>query len=376
MIRSTLTYIALGSNQGDRARYLQLSIDRIFERIGAIISLSEVYETPAWGFKGDAFLNACIAVRTNYSAEKVLEKLLSIEVELGRKRSNATGYADRAIDLDIIFHGDLTISSRELHVPHPQLAHRKFVLYPMADIAADIIHPIDKVSISEMLKHTADDSEIRKVDVRLNRPELPELPVNYLVIEGNIGAGKTTFSKMIAEDQQAKLFLERFHDNPFLPKFYKDKKRYAFPLELSFLADRHQQLVEDIGQFDLFRKFAVADYDFYKSLIFAQVTLQKDEYQLFKRLFEVMYRELPKPDLYVYFYQTTDRLLENIQKRGRDYEQSIDADYLRTIHQGYMQFIRQQNYLNTKVIDLSKLNFVENREDYISLVHELLKATR
>ena len=376
MIRSTLTYIALGSNQGDRARYLQLAVDRIFEQIGAIISLSDVYETPAWGFKGDAFLNACIAVRTNYSAEKVLEKLLGIEVELGRKRSNATGYADRAIDLDIIFHGDLTISSRELHVPHPQLAHRKFVLYPMADIAADIIHPIDKVSISEMLKHTADDSEIRKVDVGLNRPELPELPVNYLVIEGNIGAGKTTFSKMIAEDQQAKLFLERFHDNPFLPKFYDDKKRYAFPLELSFLADRHQQLVEDIGQFDLFRKFAVADYDFYKSLIFAQVTLQKDEYQLFKRLFEVMYRELPKPDLYVYFYQTTDRLLENIQKRGRDYEQSIDADYLRTIHQGYMQFIRQQNYLNTKVIDLSKLNFVENREDYISLVHELLKATR
>ena len=376
MIRSTLTYIALGSNQGDRARYLQLAVDRIFEQIGAIISLSEVYETPAWGFKGDAFLNACIAVRTNYSAEKVLEKLLGIEVELGRKRSNATGYADRAIDLDIIFHGDLTISSRELHVPHPQLAHRKFVLYPMADIAADIIHPIDQVSISELLKHTADDSEIRKVDVRLNRPELPELPVNYLVIEGNIGAGKTTFSKMIAEDQQAKLFLERFHDNPFLPKFYDDKKRYAFPLELSFLADRHQQLVEDIGQFDLFRKFAVADYDFYKSLIFAQVTLQKDEYQLFKRLFEVMYRELPKPDLYVYFYQTTDRLLENIQKRGRDYEQSIDADYLKTIHQGYMQFIRQQNYLNTKVIDLSKLNFVENREDYISLVHELLKATR
>ena len=376
MIRSTLTYIALGSNQGDRARYLQLAVDRIFEQIGAIISLSDVYETPAWGFKGDAFLNACIAVRTNYSAEKVLEKLLGIEVELGRKRSNATGYADRAIDLDIIFHGDLTISSRELHVPHPQLAHRKFVLYPMADIAADIIHPLDKVSISEMLKHTADDSEIRKVDVGLNRPELPELPVNYLVIEGNIGAGKTTFSRMIAEDQQAKLFLERFHDNPFLPKFYDDKKRYAFPLELSFLADRHQQLVEDIGQFDLFRKFAVADYDFYKSLIFAQVTLQKDEYQLFKRLFEVMYRELPKPDLYVYFYQTTDRLLENIQKRGRDYEQSIDADYLRTIHQGYMQFIRQQNYLNTKVIDLSKLNFVKNREDYISLVHELLKATR
>ena len=376
MIRSTLTYIALGSNQGDRGKFLQLAVDKIFERVGAIQSISDVYETPAWGFKGDAFLNACISVRTNYSAETALKKLLEIEVELGRKRSNATGYSDRAIDLDIIFYGDLTISSKQLHVPHPKLAHRRFVLFPMADIAADVIHPIEKVSIYKMLKATEDDSEIFKVDFELQKPELPEISVNYLVIEGNIGAGKTTFSKMIAEDYQAKLFLERFHDNPFLPKFYKDKKRYAFPLELSFLADRHQQLVEDIGQFDLFRKFAVADYDFYKSLIFAQVTLQQDEYHLYKRLFEAMYKELPKPDLYVYFYQKTDRLLQNIKKRGRDYEQSIDAEYLQSIHQGYMQFIRQQNYLNTKVIDLSSLNFVEKRVDYISLLRQLHKVSQ
>jgi len=361
----------LGSNQGDRSNFLQLAVDEIFERIGDIQSISNVYETPAWGFKGDAFLNACICVRTNYSAEEALKILLEIEVDLGRTRNQSSGYSNRAIDLDIIFYGDVTISSNNLHVPHPQLAHRKFVLLPMLDIAADVIHPIEQVSISKMLKATADRSEIQKVDFKIKKPQLPELPLNYLVIEGNIGAGKTTFSKMISEDYQAKLFLERFHDNPFLPKFYQDKKRYAFPLELSFLADRHQQLVEDIGQFDLFRKFAVADYDFYKSLIFAQVTLQQDEYHLYKRLFEAMYKELPKPDLYVYFYQKTDRLLENIKKRGRDYEQSIDVEYLQSLHQGYMQFIRQQNYLNTKVIDISEIDFVNHRKDYIELLNKI-----
>ena len=376
MIRTTLTYIALGSNQGDRENYLQLAVDKIFEHVGAVHSVSSVYKTPSWGFEGQEFLNACICVKTTYSAEVVLKKLLEIELELGRIRNTTGGYADRAIDLDIIFYGDSTISSEELHVPHPKLAQRKFVLYPMADIAAASIHPVNKVSIDELVKVTKDESEIEKVDFKLKKPELPELPVNYLVIEGNIGAGKTSLSKMIAEDYQAKYFLERFHDNPFLPKFYEDQKRYAFPLELSFLADRHQQLVEDINQFDLFKKFAVADYDFYKSLIFAQVTLQKDEYQLYKRLFEAMYNELPKPDLYIYLYQKTDRLLENIKKRGRDYEQSIDSEYLQSIHQGYMQFIRQQNYLNTKVIDLSNLNFVEKREDYISLLRQLHQATQ
>jgi 2-amino-4-hydroxy-6-hydroxymethyldihydropteridine diphosphokinase len=373
LIRSTLTYIALGSNQGDKEQRLQESVDLIFERIGAIQSISKVYHTPAWGFKGEPFLNACISVRTNYSAEVVLKLLLEIEVELGRTRTNNDGYVNRVIDLDIIFYGDLTISSKKLHVPHPQLAYRKFVLYPMADIAADLIHPINDVSIRQLMKETSDDSSLYEVDFKLTKPQLPDLSLNYLVIEGNIGAGKTTLCKMIEQDYQAKAFLERYHDNPFLPKFYKNKKRYAFPLELSFLADRHQQLVEEIGQFDLFRNFAVADYDFYKPLIFARITLHQDEYQLYKRLFDVMYKELPKPDLYVYLYQNTDKLLQNIKKRGRDYEQNIDAQYLNDLHKGYMQFIRQQNYLKTEIIDLSNLNFVENRLDYIKLIYLLHK---
>ena len=135
-------------------------------------------------------------------------------------------------------------------------------------------------------------------------------------------------STQLAEDFNAKLILERFKDNPFLPKFYENQQRYAFPLEMSFLADRYQQLLEDITQFDLFKDFVIADYDVFKSLIFAKVTLQQEEFNLYKKLFHLMHKELPKPDVYVYLYQSTDRLLENIKKRGRKYEQSIEAEYL------------------------------------------------
>jgi deoxyadenosine/deoxycytidine kinase len=175
---------------------------------------------------------------------------------------------------------------------------------------------------------------------------------------------------MISREFNAKLILERFKDNPFLPKFYDEPERYAFPLEMSFLADRYQQLLDDIGQFDLFKDFMIADYDRYKSLIFAQVTLQEEEFVLYKRLHEMMYRDIPAPDLYIYLYQNTERLLENIKKRGRDYEKSIKPDYLEKINQGYLDFIKNQHHLNVKIIDISSLDFVKNREDYLEIISQ------
>src|SRR5699024_8314518 len=127
------------------------------------------------------------------------------------------------------------------------------------------------------------------------------------------------------------------------PKFYENKARYAFPLEMSFLADRYQQLLDDIGQFDLFKDLVVADYDIYKSMIFAGVTLAPEEFSLYKKLFGIMYKDLPKPDLYIYLYQSTERLLQNIKKRGRSYEQQIPAEYLENINRGYLDFIKNQN---------------------------------
>jgi deoxyadenosine/deoxycytidine kinase len=176
---------------------------------------------------------------------------------------------------------------------------------------------------------------------------------------------------MIAEDFNGKLILERFKDNPFLPKFYEDQARFAFPLEMSFLADRHKQLTDDISQLDLFSDFAISDYNPNKSLIFSKVTLQEDEYALYKKIFNIMYSDVPKPDVYVYLYQNTERLLKNIQKRGRDYEQNISPDYLRRIHEGYLNFFNSQNKIDVKIIDISDLDFVARREDYLFLLEKI-----
>ena len=198
--------------------------------------------------------------------------------------------------------------------------------------------------------------------------------LNFIAIEGNIGSGKTSLAHKISEDFNGKCVLERFADNPFLPLFYEDKERYSFPLEMSFLADRYQQLSDDVAQHELFSNFTVADYYVIKSLIFSKITLQEEEYALYKRLFNMMYKELVKPDLYVYLYQTEERLLENIKKRGRDYEQNIEASYLAQIQQGYAEFIRSQKDLKIKVIDVTDLDFVNNQEDYLKVLEQIADA--
>jgi deoxyguanosine kinase len=142
-------------------------------------------------------------------------------------------------------------------------------------------------------------------------------------------------------------------------------------LEMSFLADRYQQLSDDLAQFDLFKDFIVADYHIFKSLIFAKVTLQEDEFRLYKTLFDIIYKEMPKPDLYVYLYQNTDRLLQNIKRRGRSYEQEIPADYLDKINKGYLDYINSQTNLNVLVIDVSDRDFVKNQSDYVYILDEI-----
>lgn len=293
---------------------------------------------------------------------------------MGRIRSKKKEYTSRCIDIDILFCDDVLIETKKLIVPHPEIENRKFVLQPLAEINAQFVHPKSKKNAIWLLAKTKDDSDITKLSKWLKNPrkDYSISKFNYIAIEGNIGAGKTSLTRQIASDFNAKLILERFKENPFLPKFYKEPQRYAFPLEMSFLADRYQQLVEDITQYDLFKDCVVADYDVYKSMIFAKITLSKEEYNLYKKLFFLMHKELPKPDLYVYLYQSTDRLLENIKKRGRKYEQSIEADYLIKINEGYLEFIKSQHTGNVKIIDVSDRDFVENRKDYLSVLKEII----
>ncbi|MGC9374739.1 MAG: deoxynucleoside kinase [Bacteroidales bacterium] len=190
------------------------------------------------------------------------------------------------------------------------------------------------------------------------------MDLNYLVIEGNIGAGKTTLARMIAKEYNAKLILEQFADNPFLPKFYNDPDRYSFPLELSFLAERYQQLNRDLTSRDLFKPFNVADYYFMKSLIFAKATLKQDEYNLYRQIFNIIYQSIPKPDLYVYLHLDIKKLKENIFKRGREYEKDISEEYLKKIEKGYFDFFRQQNDMRFLIIDTNNVDFVDNQNDY------------
>lgn len=169
---------------------------------------------------------------------------------------------------------------------------------------------------------------------------------------------------MLAKDLDAKLILEQFADNPFLPRFYENPERYSFPLELSFLAERYKQLNIDIRTGSLFQSLTIADYFFMKSLIFAQNTLTGDELQLYKQIFSIIYSTLPKPNLYVYLHLPTEKLLANIRKRGRDYEQTISADYLTNLTQGYFDFFKQHPDYTFLIVDTSNLDFVANQEDY------------
>ena len=368
-------YIALGSNEGNRLELMQTAVVRIYREIGEIIEISKVYETPAWGFEGNPFLNACIAISTRFTAQKILRKLLKIETSLGRSRGAGKAYQNRSIDLDIILGEGELITHEDLQVPHPEMQNRKFVLFPLADIAPTEIHPLLHRSVAQLLQETTDKSRIEIYPANLEQPakKFGFTNCQYIAIEGNIGAGKTSLSTMISQDFNAKLILERFKDNPFLPKFYEDKHRYAFPLEMSFLADRYQQLSDDLAQFDLFKDFVVSDYDVFKSLIFAKITLQEDEYALYDKLFRIMYKEMVKPELYIYLYQNTERLLENIKTRGRDYEQNIQPEYLIEINKSYLSFIKSRTDMNVRIIEISNLDFVNKREDYLNLLEQIDK---
>jgi 2-amino-4-hydroxy-6-hydroxymethyldihydropteridine diphosphokinase len=368
------TYLSLGTNQGNKIENLQNAINLIAQKVGSILKVSSIYKTASWGFVSNDFFNICLKVSTQGPPEKLMQILLDIENTLGRTRNDANGYADRNIDIDILLIDDEIIFSKILIVPHSKMLERRFVLVPLVEIAPDTLHPIEKKKLDGCLQNCNDSSEISLVDETLKRPIPITEKYNYIAIEGNIGAGKTSLAKMISDEFNAKIILERFAENPFLPKFYEDKERFAFPLEMSFLADRYQQLSDDLAQLDLFKNLIISDYYIFKSLIFAQITLQKDEYLLYRKMFDMMYKEITKPDLYVYLYQNTERLLQNIKKRGREYEQNIEAEYLQKIHDGYKSFISTQQDLNVLIIDVSEIDFVNNPIDYAYVINKIKQA--
>lgn len=194
----------------------------------------------------------------------------------------------------------------------------------------------------------------------------------FITIEGNIGAGKTTLANKLAEHLGARLILEGFADNPFLPKFYAQPDQYAFPLELFFMAERYKQLKEMLATRDLFAQYTISDYLFVKSLLFAKMNLKDDEFSLYQKLFDIINPQLAQPDILIFLNAPVDLLQKNIKKRNRSYEQQIPDAYLHKVHEMYMHFIRQHP-LRTLVVDTTKTDFLRSDEDFSSLLAALDK---
>ncbi|MFQ3368975.1 MAG: deoxyguanosine kinase [Flavobacteriaceae bacterium] len=366
-------HISIGSNVGDRLQNLQNAIDLIHLEISIVCSISSVYRTNAVGFKGDYFYNICISFFSNDDHNNVMNSLLDIEKKLGRTRGSNNVYESRVIDLDMLLIEDEIVNNNLLTIPHPSMHLREFVLIPLNDIDPNINHPIFNKNAIELLKLCEGNNKVEKIKDKLSNPKDKFNISNfkYIAIEGNIGAGKSSLAKMISVDFNSKLILERFADNPFLPKFYEEPDRYAFTLEMSFLAERYQQITDDLSQLNIFNDSIISDYDIFKSLIFSKITLSDDEFALYRKLFFSMYKDILKPDLYIYLNQNVDRLKENIKKRGRDYEQNIDKKYLNNINSGYLDFHKSQTDLNIKIIDINDLDFVNNRIDYLSILSSI-----
>ena len=195
---------------------------------------------------------------------------------------------------------------------------------------------------------------------------------HFISIEGNIGAGKTTLAHLLSRKLNARLILEEFADNPFLPKFYENPKQYAFPLELFFMAERFKQMKDMLHKTDMFQSVTVSDYLFTKCLLFAKVNLSEEEFRLYQKLFDIMQQQIMFPDILIYLHASVQKLQRNIKKRNRSYEQSIADEYLFNIQETYTGYIKHHN-IKTIFIDASNADFLDN-EKHLKVVLDALEA--
>lgn len=338
-ILKNTVFLSLGSNLNNRFNNINLAKNIIKKECGEILKISKIYETESWGkISNNKYLNQLIKIQTNLKPNKLLTKLLLIEKKLGRKRT-INKFADRIIDIDILFYNNQIISNKNLLVPHPRLHLRKFILIPFNEIEKKFIHPKQKKTIATLLKNCKDN-----LNVKIYNPK----QIKYICIEGNIGSGKTTLSKALGKEMNAKIILENFEKNSLLPLFYSNPKSHAFSLEYSFLISRFEILKK---QFVNKNDLVVSDFSFFKSLWFAKINLSKKEFMLFKNKFFSLAKELPKPDLIIYLNTSIQNLNKNIKFRGRLFEKNISNTYLNSIFKKYDKGLK-----SLKMIPQFKIN--------------------
>ncbi len=357
-------YLILGSNLGDREACL-LAAERGIEReIGHISKRSQTYETEPWGVPPGhpPYLNKVLEVQTRLSPRDLLSASQEIERQLGREAKQSG--VPRLIDIDILFYDELVMSESDLQIPHARLHQRRFVLRPLLDIAPGLRHPVFGSTVEELFQLCKDEKTVQPFAGVQPAGREHLLPYRYIAVEGNIGVGKTTFCRMLERDLGARLILEQFADNPFLANFYEQPERYAFPVELFFMTERHKQLQEELRQIQLFDKLLVSDYLFVKTLLFARNNLSDEEFRLFRRLFEVLNNSFAQPDLIVYLYRPVEELMSQIRRRGRIYEKNIEETYLSSIQDVYMQYLRRHTESPVLVLDVSGVDFEQDYEAF------------
>lgn len=339
-------FLCLGGNLGNRLENIEKALLFIEKQAGPIAKTSPVYETEAWGSKSSKkYLNLCVQIETTLSAKALMQKLLSIEKKLGRKRTNDRN-SDRIIDIDILFYNNDVIHTNDLQIPHPRLHLRKFVLKPMNDIAPKLKHPELRKQISQFLKECKDPLQVKTFKDKEHK---------IICVEGNIGSGKTTLAKALAKKLNATFVGERFEQNALLPLFYKNAKTYALPLETSFLMERFNQLALAL----INRKNTiVCDHYIYKCLWFAKANLNNADLKHFKKLYNTIEKELPAPHLIVYLQTSTSNLQNNIAKRGRSFEKTISSTYLTKVDKEYANGLKKLKHIPQLHIQLNR--YVKN----------------
>lgn len=377
---SVRAFVGLGANLGEREEQLAMALQALHREVGIrIVAVSPVYEGPAHTLDDTPqppYLNAVAEVRTTLEPDALLDTFSQLEHEAGRERRVA--WAPRPLDLDLLLYGEHVVWDDDLAVPHPRMGERRFVLQPLADLAPDLVVPGVGLAVRDLLAQCPDPSELRVLPQPLDFQspvtsasefEIPDA-LRYVVVEGVIGAGKTTLARLVAERMGARLVLEEFEENPFLPDFYRDPVRWAFQTQLAFLASRFRQQKE-LGARDLFHHATVADYTFDKDRIFAHITLDGDELQLYENLYGLMESATPQPDLVVYLQSSVDRLMQNIAHRGRPYEKNMERNYIAELAEAYDRYFRTYTKGPLLIINSTTIDFVNEPDDFERLVRRI-----
>ncbi len=368
LVKLNRYYLGFGSNEQRRLTHIQTAIFELNENQINVRACSTIYENEAQGFSGYPFYNACIAIDTELSARQLLDRCLHLEKIHGRERQSITkAYRNRPLDIDLLL-GPQEMSDPYLTLPHPRMTQRRFVLEPLREVATALADTFHLIRIEKWLNQCDDSSPITPLEYTLLN-SIPALWQNSgtIVIEGCIGVGKTSLCKLLSARYSIDTHLERFESNPYLSQFYADRKTYALPTELHFLADRYQALKELDN-----KKGVVSDYHISKSALFAKLNLNTQDFKLFHRFYDWSKQLTQASALYVLLDAPVEQLEKRIKHRGRSYESQIDGAYLERIRSAYLQ--RHASEEAQLVMDTSALDFVNESADFATICEKMSQA--